>query len=209
MEIKYYGANCIRITNKKVSICVDDNIDKLGLKSVTSKEDVSIFTAGKDSNNIIGRFLIDGPGEFDISDVSILGIPTRAHLDEDGKRATIYRINIHNFSVVVLGHIYPDMTDEQLEQLGSIDVLIIPVGGNGYTIDAHGALQLVKKIEPKIVIPTHYADKAIKYEVPQTELSLFIKEMGVTEEIEELDSLSVKESELGDKTKLVVLKRVV
>ena len=85
-------------------------------------------------------------------------------------------------------------------------MLIIPVGGNGYTLDATSAAQLIKKIEPKIVIPTHYADNSIKYEVPQAELKTFLSEMGVSDP-EWMDSLKIKESELGDKTRVVVLKR--
>ena len=56
-----------------------------------------------------------------------------------------------------------------------VDVLFVPVGGNGYTLDAIGALKIIKKIEPKIIIPTHYADKAIKYEVPQADLDEVMK----------------------------------
>ena len=60
-----------------------------------------------------------------------------------------------------------------------IDILIIPVGGNGYTLDSTGAAGLVRMIDPKIVIPVHYADKSLKYEVPQDDLALFIAELGV------------------------------
>jgi L-ascorbate metabolism protein UlaG (beta-lactamase superfamily) len=107
----------------------------------------------------------------------------------------------------VLGHIYPDLSDEQLEQFGLIDILVIPVGGNGYTLDATGATQLIKKMEPKIVIPTHYADSAIKYEVSQAELQVFLSEMGVSDP-ERMNSFKAKASELGDKTRVIVLNRL-
>jgi len=207
MDIQYYGANCVRLTDKKASVVVDDNLVSLGLKSVTKPDDISIFTLDKKVKNG-SRFLVEGPGEYEISDISIRGIPVRAHLDEDGSRATMYGIEMQNFNIAVLGHIHPDLTDDHLEELGVVDVLIIPVGGNGYTLDANAAAHLVKKIEPKIVIPTHYSDKAIHYEVPQADLELFLKEMGVSEP-ETLDSLKVKESEIGDKTRLVILNRQV
>jgi L-ascorbate metabolism protein UlaG (beta-lactamase superfamily) len=205
MDIYYYGANCVRLVDKSVSILIDDNLDALGLKKVTKPEDICIYT-----NNLAkkakGRFLIDGPGEYEISDVSISGIPAQAHIDKDGEATTIYAIELQNFKVAVLGHISPDITDDQIESLGVVDILIIPVGGNGFTLDSNAAAHIIKNIEPKIVIPTHYEDEAIKYEVPQSSLDNFLKEMGVTEP-EILDSLRVKESDMTDKARIVVLAR--
>jgi L-ascorbate metabolism protein UlaG (beta-lactamase superfamily) len=205
MEIQYFGANCVRLSDKKASVIIDDNLVGLGLKKVTKPEDISIATLDK-SKNADGSFSIVGPGEYEVSDISIIGIPARAHLDVDGKRSTMYKIQIQSFNVAILGHIHPDLTDEQLEELGVVDILIIPVGGNGYTLDANAAAHLIKKIEPKIVIPTHFADKGISYEVPQAELSLFTKEMGITE-YETLDFLKIKVTELGEKTRVIVLNR--
>jgi L-ascorbate metabolism protein UlaG (beta-lactamase superfamily) len=205
MEIEYFGANCVRIGNKKVTVLVDDDLTSHGLKSVASAEDIAIFTLIKGSTNP-NRFVIEGPGEYEISEVSVMGIPAQAHLDESGLRATIYSIQIQGFSVGILGHVHPNLDDDQLEKLGILDVLIIPVGGMGYTLDAVGAASLVKKIEPKIVIPTHYADKDVTYEVPQAEVTLFLSEIGASEP-EYLDVLKLKESELGDKTRAIVLSR--
>lgn len=206
MEIQYFGANCVRLSDKKASVIIDDNLEDLGLKRVTKAEDISISTLDK-SKNADGSFSIMGPGEYEISDISIVGIPAKAHIDTDGKRSTIYKVQIQSFNLAVLGHIHSDLTDEQLEELGVVDILIIPVGGNGFTLDANAAAHLIKKIEPKIVIPTHYADKGVNYEVPQADLSVFIKEMGITD-YETLDVLRIKVSELGDKTRVIVLNRV-
>lgn len=205
MEIQFYGANCVRLTDKKASVLVDDNLASLGLKSVVKADEILLFTQGK-AKATNGNFIIQGPGEYEVSETSIVGIPARAHIDADGNRATMYNIKMQNFDIGVLGHVHPDLSDEQLEKLGVVDVLIIPVGGNGFTIDANAAAHLIKKIEPKVVIPTNYADSAVKYEVPQAELSIFMKEMGISE-YEAQDSLKLKESELGDKTMVVVLNR--
>jgi len=205
MEIQFYGANCVRIGNKKVSILVDDDLEKHGLTSVATANDVALFTLDKGSKNP-HYFLIEGPGEYEVSEVSVRGIPARAHLDESGTRATIYSIQTQGFSFGIIGHVHPDLTEDQLEAIGIVDILVIPVGGNGYTLDATGAANLVKKIEPKIVLPTHYADNGVTYEVPQAELSVFLSEMGVSEP-EEVDSLKLKESELGDKTRVMVINR--
>ena len=205
MDFQYYGANCIKITNKKVTILIDDDLSDHDLKSVATAEDVAIFTIKKDSKNT-ARFKIEGPGEYEIAEVSVKGIPARAHLDEKDTRATIYNIHYQGFSIGVIGHVHPNLTEDQLESLGLVDVLILPVGGMGYTLDATGAASLVRKIEPKIVIPTHYADKEVAYEVPQAELAAFLGEMAA-QDAETLDVFKLKESELGDKARVVVLKR--
>lgn len=206
MEIQFYGANCVRLSNKKASLVVDDNLTDLGLKPVIQADDIALFTWHEPAEGR-GRFLINGPGEYEISEISIRGIPVRSHIDSEGTNSTIYNLQVQDLTIGILGHIYPDLSDEQLEAFGLVDLLIIPVGGNGYTIDAAGAAQLIKKLEPKIVIPTHYADNALKYEVPQAELQVFLSEMGISEP-EQMNSFKMKESELGDKTRVIVLDRL-
>ena len=204
MEVKYYGANCLRFIDRKIAVTVDDCLTKVGLKTVTKPEDICIFT-DTSIKDCAGRFLVNGPGEYEISDISIRGISAKDMLGQNEMKASIYRIEYNNFSIGIIGNIYPELDDGQLESLGVVDVLCVPVGGNGYTVDAHGATQLIKKIEPKIVIPTHYASSGVNYEVPQASLENFLKEMGITD-YESVDTFKLKESELGDKTRLVVLK---
>jgi L-ascorbate metabolism protein UlaG (beta-lactamase superfamily) len=93
-----------------------------------------------------------------------------------------------------------------LEQIGLIDVAIVPVGGNGYTLDGVGALKVIKQLEPKIIIPTHYADKQIKYEVPQQELTEALKGLAM-EPQETVARLRVKPAELTDTSQLIILER--
>lgn len=204
MEIQYHGANCVRLVDKKVNLVIDDNLSKLGLKSVTGEQDVSLHT-NKYETIAKGRFLINGPGEYEISEVSVRGVPAKAHIDNDGQKATMYSIKIDGLNIGIMGHINPNLNEDQLEKLGVIDVLVVPIGGFGYTLDADEAVELIKKIEPKIVIPTHYADKTIKYEVPQADLQEFLKAMGVSEP-EYADSLTLKDKDFGDKRKIVILK---
>ena len=82
----------------------------------------------------------------------------------------------------MVGNIAPGLSDSQLESLGVVDVLIIPVGGGGYTLDATSATALTRTIDPKIVVPVHYRDAAIQYEVPQDEVEVFVKELGAPSE---------------------------
>lgn len=207
MELQYCGANCVRITTKKASIVIDDNLAELGLKSVTKPSDISLRTSRTLPEHKEARFSAEVPGEYEISGAIIHGVMARAHMDEEGKStATIYTIEAEDIRVAVVGHIFPNLTEDQLEQIGHVDVAIVPVGGNGYTMDGVGALQVIKKLEPKLVIPTHYADKQIKYEVPQAELSEGLKGLAM-EPSETVPKLKIKLSELTDTTYLIVLER--
>lgn len=206
MELQYFGANCIRIATKRAQIVIDDNLDKLGLKSVTKPTDISLIThAGVPARE--SHFTADMPGEYEIAGVVVRGIAARGHMDDDkAKSAVIYTIAADDMRVAVLGHIFPELTEDQLEAIGHVDIAIVPVGNSGYTLDGVGAIQVIKKIEPKVVIPTHYADKATKYEVPQAELTEALKNMGM-EPAETLDKYKPNRSEWTDSAKLVVLNR--
>lgn len=206
MEISYYGANCVRLAAKKAQIVVDDNLAALGLKSITKPTDISLRT-NRDFPQHPAAFRAEMPGEYEISGVVIRGIAARSHMDEEGKRnAVIYTIEADDTKVAVLGHIFPELNEDQLEAIGMVDAAIVPVGGFGYTLDGAGALNVIKQIEPKVIIPTHYADKAIRYEVAQADLAEAVKGLGM-EVAETLAKYKIKPSELSDTTKLVVLER--
>ncbi len=206
MEIQFYGGNCVRISSKKATVVTDDTLGALGLKSVTKPEDVAVFTQQASELPEV-RLAIDSPGEYEAAGVSVKGIAARALMDEEGQScATMYKIDIEDISVAVVGHIYPDLTDDQLEDLGMVDVLVVPVGGSGYTLDPIGALKVIKSIEPKVIIPTHYEDKAVKYEVPQAALSEALKGLAM-EPAETTAKLKLKAGDLPEIAQLVVLER--
>jgi L-ascorbate metabolism protein UlaG (beta-lactamase superfamily) len=207
MELQYFGANCLRLSAKKAQIVVDDNLAKLGLKSLTKPSDISLRTSQEFPTHPDTAFRAEMPGEYEVSGVVIHGIAARAHMDEESKQsAVIYTIQADDTKVLILGHIYPELNEDQLEQIGLVDIAVVPVGGNGYTLDGVGALKVIKQIEPKVVIPTHYADPKIKYEVPQAPLAEAIKGLGM-EVSETLAKYKIKPTELSDSTKLVVLER--
>ncbi len=207
MEIQFYGANCVRLSSKKANVIIDDTLADLGLKSVTKAGDIALFTGPHAEPTVETKLVVDQPGEYEVSDTSIQGIAMRAHIDEASKQtATMYKIMGDDVSVVVVGHVFPELSDVQLESLGTVDVLIIPVGNSGYTLDGVGALSLIKKIEPKLVIPTHYADKALKYPVPQVELTEALKGLAMDPK-ETVPKIKIKGGELGENTQLVVLER--
>ncbi len=208
MEFQYYGANCVRISNKKASIVIDDNLASLGAKAVTKAGEIALFTGAHEKPAVETKIIIDQPGEYEASDVSIQGIAARGHMDEDKqkKTATIYKLSVDDIRIAIVGHVYPELSNNQLEDLNIIDVLIIPVGGNGFTLDPIGAMKLIKDIDPKIVIPTHYNEKGINFEVPQQSLEEVFKGLSM-EPREAVPKLKVKAGELGDVTQLVILEK--
>ncbi len=208
MDVQFYGANCVVFTNKELRIVVDDNLAQLGAKSVARDDDIVLFTGAHEDMSVRPRMLIDMPGEYETGNISVVGIPARSHLSEDknDQSATIYKITAGDFTYVVLGHVYPELSDDQLEAIGMIDVLFTPVGGHGFTLDAVGALKLTRTIDPKLVIPTHYADKGLNYEVPQAELDQVVSEFGM-EPKERIEKLRLKPAELSETTQLLILER--
>lgn len=206
MELQYFGANCVAVNTKQARIVIDDNLSELGLKSITKPEDIVVKTS-KDIPDAKVRFAADTPGEFEVSGISINGIAARSHMDKDDeKSAVIYLISVGEIRLAVVGHVFEDLSDDQQELLAGADVAIVPVGNSGYTLDGAGALKVIKQIEPKVVIPTHYADKAIKYEVAQVELAESLKTIGM-EPVQTLDKYRPKPAELTDNTQLIVLNR--
>lgn len=206
MDLQFYGANCLTISTKNARVVVDDNLAALGAKSILKSGDIVLFTGPHGAAPADAKLSIDLPGEYEVSDISITGIPARAHLDEKGQNATMYKIVAGDTSLLVVGHIYPELSDRQLETIGMIDVMVVPVGGHGYTLDSIGALKLVKAVEPKLVIPTHYEEKGLHYEVPQTDLKTALHELAM-EPKETTSKLKLKPGELSDVTQLVVLEK--
>jgi L-ascorbate metabolism protein UlaG (beta-lactamase superfamily) len=180
-EIEYKGGNTVIIATKKATLVADPKLSIVGLKDLAIKDSVEVATEARfATNGNDAKLVIEGPGEYGVGDFDIVGIPAQRHLDSDDqeKTDTMYRIEIGDVRIGLVGNIYEKLSDEQLEALGVLDILILPVGGNGYTLDATGAANVVRKVDPKVVIPVHYADSHLTYEVAQDTLDTFVKELG-------------------------------
>ncbi len=206
MDIQFYGANCISLNVQTTRLVIDDNLSELGKTSILKNEDVALFTSNITKNTSVkARLTLDSSGEYEVADISIVGIAARAHSDEPGTyNAVMYKVVSGDISVLLTGHIYPELSDDQLEAIGLIDVLIIPIGGHGYTLDPQGALSIIKALEPKLVVPTSFEDKSLKLPVPLLPLEVALKELGL-EAKETLPKLRVKPSDFSDVTQLAVL----
>lgn len=208
MEIEFFGANCFKIKTKKSSIVIDDNLDKLGVKNVTKPDDVLIYTNKILSSERVlskARLVLDSAGEFEVGDITVNALQTRAHMDEEGQEtATVFQCMFGGSTVTILGHVHPDLSADVLELAGGTDVLIVPVGGNGYTLDAVGATSVIKKTEPDVVIPSSYESSGLKPEVPMAPLEDFLKTSGLTS-TEKVDSLKVGKATAEQSSQLVIL----
>jgi L-ascorbate metabolism protein UlaG (beta-lactamase superfamily) len=185
-EIEYRGGNTVIISTNKVTIVTDPKTSLVGLKDVIVKDAVEIATEARFALNSDGaKLVIEGPGEYGVGDFDIHGIAAQRHLDSeaDPRISTMYRIEVGEVRIALIGNIYEKLTDDELEEIGIIDIVILPIGGNGYTLDATGAANIIRKIDPKLVIPVHYADKALTYEVAQDTLEAFVKELGAPVEV--------------------------
>lgn len=182
LEIEYKGANSIVVNTKRATLVFDPRVSLAGLRDIAVKGVVQIVTEHRFAVEGGGpKVLIDGPGEYEVGDVSIKGIPAQRHIDTEDteKLATIYRLETNDVRIAVLGNIAPKLAESQLEALGVVDILILPVGGGGYTLDATSAVGIVRQIEPRVVIPVHFAEDGVTYEVPQDTIDVFIKELNV------------------------------
>ena len=192
-DIEYKGGNTVVITTKKATLVVDPKQSVVGLKDLSVKEGIQLATEERFVvPNSEYQLTLEGPGEYEVSDFSIRGMPAVRHIDADDSLpvSTIYRVEVGGVNIAILGNIAPKLSEDQLESIGVVDMVVIPVGGGGYTLDATSAASLVRKIDPKVVIPVHYADAALKYEVPQGDLETFTKELGAP--VEETAKYKIK-----------------
>ena len=204
MQIQYFGLSSFKITTKEATVITDPFHKDSGLTPPRGAADILIL-ADKNSklysatSGISGEpFPMDTPGEYDFKGVTVTGIP----LKQDGKFVTVFLIESEDIRLLNLTHIKDwSMKEDEIEELGDIDILILPVGGNT-VLSASAAAKVVNEIEPKIVIPSHYKMEDLILDLDG--LEKFVKEMGGKKE--EMEKLTIKKKELQEEgTKLVIL----
>jgi len=210
MEIEFFGGNCFKIKTKETVVVVDDNLVKVGGKGIVDDKTTALYTSldlVDDSAKVKPKLMIDSPGEFEVGDLTITGLRARAHMDaDDTETATVYQFTVKNQTVTVTGHIHPNISDDVADFIAGTDVLIVPVGGNGFTLDSVGAAKVIKKADPSVVIPSQYETKGLNFEVPAAPLDEFEKLPTVTiEGSQDSFKLSDIPSEEGAVAKVVVL----
>lgn len=194
-DLEYKGGNSVVFSSKKASLIVDPKLSLVGLKDIKTKDEIELATESRFRvPNSDARIIIECPGEYEVGDFTIRGIAASRHIDtpDQEKLSTIYRIECGDVKAAVIGNIDPKLSDDQLEAIGVVDILVLPVGGGGYTLDATSAAAVVRSVEPKVVVPVHYSDAGLSYEVPQDELAVFVSELGAP--LETVSKYKVKSS---------------
>jgi len=213
MEIKYLAHSSFLIKTKEAKVIMDPFDPKfVGLKF--SKQEADIITISHEHKDHSHTELIEGnpliltwPGQFEKKGVRVWGFSS-FHDKAEGKERgenVLYKIESEGISILHCGDLGMILTDTQVDEIGDVDVLMVPVGGK-FSLTSDEAIQLIKKVEPSIVIPMHYGrpDLAIEGLAPLDE---FLKKMGV-EPSEPLEKLVVKKEdfEVDQAMRVVVLK---
>ena len=210
MDITWYGHACFRLRGRQ-GIVVTDPYDKsLGL-ALPSNLKSNIVTISHDNPHhnytagIKGDFyVIDRPGEYEISDIFVTSINMRPPKKNEAKEASVnnvFVITIEDIKCCHLGDLNQVPTQSQVEDMGDIDVLFVPVGGQK-ALNATQAAEVISLIEPYVVIPMHYhlPNITIKFD----SVDKFLKEMGVSSS-ETTDTLKLTKSSIPDETQVIVL----
>lgn len=209
IEIIYRGGSSLIVSNSNSKLVINpnrqfvglDNLDVNGLVQVATES--NLMLESKDS-----VLNIDQPGEYEVLDFSVKGFEIKSRIDAEGTNSTSYLIRSEGFKIAMVANVDEDSFDQMSEELALVDVLILPVGGGGYTLDFKMASKLVKLIEPKVVVPIHYAESKLKYEVPQDDLGLFEKEVSLP--VQAVDSLKLRRvADLPEELSLYKLKLVI
>jgi len=209
MDISWLGHSCFRIKGKQGIVVVTDPYSpdlgySLG-KPTARIVAVSHQHPGHSYVQGVGGEprLITGPGEYEISGVLIIGMATFHDEEKGSKRGknTAYLMEVDEISVCHLGDLGHVLTAEQVEEIGNVDVLLLPVGGVS-TINAPKAAEVVRQLEPKAVVPMHYKTPALNRELESVDR--FLKEIGVRE-VESQAKLSFTKSSLPATTQVFVL----
>jgi L-ascorbate metabolism protein UlaG (beta-lactamase superfamily) len=215
MEITYLGHSSFRLKGKTGTVITDPYQEKIGFAFpnvsadiVTSSHDHFDHNATNKVNGTARRekpFLVTQPGEYEVGGVSVFGTVTY-HDDAKGAERgqnTVFTVFMDDLRICHLGDLGHELTNDQLDEIGVIDVLLCPVGGH-YTIDPKTAVKVIQQIEPSYVIPMHYRTPKYGPDFAQVgTLEDFLKEYGVAPAAQ--PKLNVEKNKLPEEMELVVL----
>jgi len=200
MNITWHGQTCFKIGTQKnkggaVNILIDLFDKEVGLKPPKNDSDIFISSVSGGKNDSPSAFLINGPGEYDISGVSVQGIAN--------KNNTIYKIEAEDIKICHLGVLdNSGLSTSQIEEIGDIDILMLPVGDQK-SLDAKSAIKIMSEIEPKITIPMYYKVPGLKEKLDS--IDVFLKALGI-KSLKAEQKLSLKKKDIpSEEAKIVIL----
>ncbi|MDI6604715.1 MAG: MBL fold metallo-hydrolase [Thermoanaerobacteraceae bacterium] len=172
MNIKWFGHSCFKITSDNGISIVTDPFDKsVGYPMPDVTADIVTSSHSHYDHNyfkaVKGKFeIVNTPGEHVVKGIRIKGINT-FHDDEYGAKRgknIVFLMKIDGMNLCHAGDLGHLLTEEQINEIGSVDILLIPVGGF-YTIDDRQAVKVMEQLKPKITIPMHYKTPAINFPI--------------------------------------------
>jgi len=207
LDVTWLGHGCFRLRGRSAAVVTDPFPPSIGLK--LPRLDADLVTISHEHENhsyaqvMRDAYEIRGSGEYEVAGVSVIGVPTFHDAQKGAKhgRNTVYLIEIDDVRVCHLGDLGHALDDAEAEAISAPDVLLVPVGGHT-SINAAQAAEIVRQLEPRYVVPMHYAIPGLKLELDP--LDRFLKEMAVAAS-EPQPKLSVSASSGEYETKVVVL----
>ena len=212
MDIKYLGHSSFYVKSKDGRLVMDPYDASIGLKFPKTEADVVTISHGHpDHSNLSGVtgdvLVVDSPGEFEKKEIRIFGFQSYHDAKKGVERGEniIFKFEIEGMSILHCGDLGYVLEDSFIEEIGEVDVLLVPTGGV-YTIDAEQAVELVRKIEPSVIIPMHYNTTGLN---PKTFGSLspvtdFLKKIGKDGTVP-VTKLTLKKEDLAEEMKVVVM----
>lgn len=178
MEITYLGMSCVRLRGRETQVVIDPPDGQLPGFGKTGPDLVVRTEGATDPAKLRPREgrgqEIAGAGEFEARGVAVRGVDT-------GQGRTLMRVEIDDVRVVSVGRLDRQLTEEEIDALGHVDVLVVPVGGVDALAPA-AATKLVSSVSPAVVVPVRYRSPASPGSGQYEPVETFAREMGLAED---------------------------
>ena len=217
MQITYHGQSCFKIKGKQGVVVCDPFDEKVvGIPLARLSADMVTVSHNHPDHNAVSKvkgsskrenpFIVDFPGEYEVGGISVFGFKTyhdQANGEEKGQNI-VFKILMDELSICHLGDLGHQLSEEQLKAIGSVDILLLPVGGPSSLMNGE-AVKVAQAINPSIMIPMHYKTAEYPADSKLFDLDQFIQSYGTSVEPE--DKLIIEKDRLPEEMQLVVLNR--
>jgi L-ascorbate metabolism protein UlaG (beta-lactamase superfamily) len=206
MIITYFGGEFFKVQFGETTLAFNPISKESKLKPSRFGADIVFVSARHDDFNGIDQvahgekkpFVVSGPGEYEVKEIFIKGLASESKYGGKDLINTIYTVSLENMNICFLGAINtPELKTETVEALDEIDILFVPIGGEG-VLEPAKAYKLAVSLEPKIIIPMHYGEVGVK-----DALKIFLKEAGENPKPEA--KLTLKKKDLEGKNGDVIV----
>lgn len=217
MDITFLGHSSFKIRGKNGIVVCDPFSAKIGFPFPKVSADIVTISHHHFDHSAVDQvsgtarkdkpYVIDAPGEYELLDIAV-SVHRSFHDAENGAlrgKNNIVVIRIEGIALAHLGDLGHILSDSDINSLGAIDVLMVPVGGE-YTIGPKQAVEIAEAIEPSVIIPMHYRTEKHSSEFAKlSTVDGFLKEMGKAG-IVPVEKLSLTAGSLPEEMEVTVLK---